>query len=107
MSEWRKVGQAVVCIDDQYAPPPPGWSGNFDRGWIGRTITGRIYVIREVKWSGGMALFRFVGHRWFNPDGVETWEADWRFRPVVESQTDISELQAILDRLPKREVADA
>lgn len=103
MSDWRKVGQSVVCIDDQYS---------FIGGWHGTALAGCVYVIREIKWApahwtAGKALFRFVGYRWLNPLGEEMWEPDWRYRPVVSPHADISVFTSILDRVNKREVVDA
>lgn len=101
MIDWRKVGQAVVCTNDQY-------DGG---GWMGTALVDAVYIIREVKWpprsNAGKALFRFVGYRWLNAFGEEMWEPDWRYRPVEHRKADLSAFETILDRVNKREVVDA
>jgi hypothetical protein len=101
MTDWRKVGQAVVCINDQY-------DGG---GWHETSLLDCVYVIREIKWparwTAGKALFRFVGYRWVNCFGEEMWEPDWRYRPVVQPRTDISVFTSIINRVSRREVVDA
>lgn len=99
MTDWRRVGQSVVCIDDQYV----------GGGWHGTSLAGCVYVIGEIKWpvrwTAGKALFRFVGYRWLNTFGDEMWEPDWRYRPVEHSG--ISVFESILNPINNREVVEA
>lgn len=103
MSDWH-VGQRVVCVD---AHKPK----------VNIIISGSLreraaYTVRSVFVHEGVVALRLeeiccVLWRAISPYGDDqecAFEAA-RFRPVVES--DISVFTAILDRVNKREVADA
>ena len=101
MIDWH-VGQKVVCVDasgDEH--PRDILSGSLREG--------AVYTIREIEpWKGslGIRVAEIVCRRSAGYGG-ECGFLIRRFRPVVEPKADISKLQAILDRLPKREVVDA
>jgi len=102
MSDCRRVGQAVVCIDNTI--------GDEVRHLVDLTKfmipqCGPVYTIRSIVERDGFIGLRLHGiiNPVWGPD--EAWFDSEHFRPVVES--DISVFTAILDRLPKREVVDA
>lgn len=99
------IGQRVVCVDGRREP-------RRRRKWERLPVEGLVYTIRDiVPRDDGRIAFRLneitnLGAAYKSGFAELSFFAS-RFRPVVEPEADISERQAILDRLPKREVVDA
>lgn len=95
MSDWR-IKQRVVCIDDQYCD---------GSGRIEELRLNAVYTIRAIRRRSEMVLFLFEEFKQFNPiAGCEVWNAAWRFRPLVETKTDISVFERMCD--PTRRVKE-
>lgn len=96
-----RVGQKVVCVDDSWRTPGPGW---------GRTeaiVRGQVYTVHKcfidedgdaIVWLAEVRRDKRV--RFFWGEGIGYLSA--RFRPVVERKTDISVFQKLLQPKPER-----
>lgn len=114
MADWHRVGQRIVCIDDDF-------SSHWSRENISTPRVNSIYTIREIAvWLYGngkkAVAFRLTEiiqdpQRWTGPgDLVQFAEipfAAYRFRPLINHESDLALFEAILDRVNKREVVDA
>ena len=82
-----RVGMKCVCIDDTYRST--GW-----RLVLSRPVVGPVYTIREIEVIDGAELLRFEEIR--NPVrnyGLAVCEIGFsstRFRPLVDTKTEIS-----------------
>lgn len=103
MADWHRVGQRVVCIND-----------DFDPLWrlqnIATPIINSIYTIREIslwQYGGGetSVAFRLMEiiqkpERWTGPgDLVQVAEMPFaadRFRPVINPEADLAVFESIL-----------
>ena len=102
------VGQKVVCIDDkasgQYMPAgfPPAKCDNMHG-----LKRGRVYTIRETANIFGLPSCRLVEIvREYEPVvGGEMYFSQRRFRPIVETKTDISVFKEMLAPSKTSEVA--
>ena len=104
MTDWR-VGMKVVCVDDSLLLPVVGRSALPKRGGV--------YTIRSIfkdPFWGNLALHLFEVRnpvcRW-DPQPFESGFGAHRFRPVINPEADLSEFEAILRGVEKREVVDA
>lgn len=90
-----RVGQKVVCVDDQW----------HDENWAGFPCplnVGKVYTIKKI---GASEKTVFMGKKGYpsltlhevdHPYGDFAGFAHDRFRPVVERKTDISIFKALL-----------
>lgn len=87
------VGQKVVCVDDKnwgHPEPPLNWP-----------VTGRVYTVRgfSAAWdengSNGLLLAEVSSGNYFDA-GEEVGFKRRRFRPIVETKTDISIFKRML-----------
>ena len=89
-----RVGQKVVCIDDDWGPAPEV------QHWPKK---GDVYTVRSIAVGRSNKIFIRL-HEVVNPKTDEHHEAEfWAecFRPAVERKTDISVFQRLLQ--PKTE----
>jgi hypothetical protein len=80
-----RVGMKVVCVDDS----------NIVDLRIVKPVKGVIYIVRGITAWNSIFLNEIVNPVLRFSDSYGDWEAEpsfwsWRFRPVVESKTDIS-----------------
>lgn len=86
-----KVGQKVICIDGSPVVTPPGMA-------MLRVIEGEVYTIRSIHMEPhiqgyGVRLKELLNSSILWTDGTE---CEWaykpeRFRPVVETETELRE----------------
>ena len=91
-----RIGQKVVCIDDDWGPMPVDMAGHVQR-WPKKDD---VYTVRtiDVEKSTSKVFIRL--HEIVNPESDKDREAEfWAecFRPVVERETDIAIFEKMLD----------
>ena len=97
-----RVGQKVVCIDDEEREGPGEYTV--------LPVKGRVYTVRGVaswQWNSGVSGVGVYLEELYRPltsFGEAPWGCD-RFRPVVERKTDISIFKAMLT--PSKEQVSA
>jgi hypothetical protein len=95
-----RIGQKVVCVND--SPPPPGtliyYSGSVNH----ELVKGRIYTVTKTGLKHPLDLTSspcICLAECKSPWGY--WQT--RFRPLVEKETDISDLKALLNPVQEKE----
>jgi hypothetical protein len=101
MADWHRIEQRVVCIESFAG------SNTLDEAL---PEVGRVYTIRGIRIETNtfflLEEIRNPVHLYLEGKREVAFDSI-AFRPVVEFKNDISELQAVLDRVNKREPVDA
>jgi hypothetical protein len=94
MIDWLKIGARVICVDN-------GGRRHIDMNGITFPEVGPIYVVRKIQvptHSGGVVILLEGIINPICPDvGMEYGFNSCRFRPVIETKTDISIFERMLD----------
>lgn len=97
MKPWLSVGAKVVCVDAS----PRGLRLRHTR-WL---TEGTVYVVDEITLQGGVNVSGIDAQK-FPFGGRYAWASD-RFRPLIDTTSQVSEMQALMRRAVETRKVDA